>query len=139
MSANLDLVRSIYANWERGDFTSVEWAHPQIEFVIVGGPDPGEWRGIAGMAQGWRQWLAAWEGYRADVTEYRELGSGRVLTLGRIRGRGRTSGVTVANDFANVLDVRDGRVTRLCLYYGRERAFADLGLAPEGRAAAAPD
>ncbi|HEX2404959.1 MAG TPA: plastocyanin/azurin family copper-binding protein [Acidimicrobiia bacterium] len=31
-------MRSIYASWGRGDFSSVEWAHPEIEFVTDAGP-----------------------------------------------------------------------------------------------------
>ncbi len=132
-SANLDLVRSLYATWNRGDFSSVEWADPEIEFVIVGGPDPGSWRGVAGMEEGWRQWLIAWDSYKAEADEYRELDPERVVVFGRMSGRGKTSGVNVETEFANVLDLRDGKVTRLCLYSMRERALADLGLDPEAR------
>jgi ketosteroid isomerase-like protein len=129
MSENLDLVRSIYATWDRGDFSSTQWADPGIEFVIVGGPDPGSWTGVVGMAQGWRQWLSAWDNYNAEADEYRELDSDRVLVFGRMRGRGKTSGVNVETEFANLLHLRDRKVLRLCLYSNREHALADLGLA----------
>lgn len=40
-SANVELVRSIYAAWEHGDFSSTEWACPEIEFVVADGLHPG--------------------------------------------------------------------------------------------------
>jgi ketosteroid isomerase-like protein len=127
MSANLDLVRSIYATWGHGDFTSTEWADPGIEFAIVGGPDPGRWTGVVGMTQGWRQWLSAWDNYNAEADEYRELEGERVLVFGRMRGRGKSSGVSVETEFANLFHLRDGKVVRLCLSSG-ERALTELGL-----------
>ena len=128
MSENLDLVRSIFADWRRGEFSRTDWADPEIEYAIVGGPDPGKWHGLSAMAEGWRGWLAAWDDYRAEVDEYRELDDGRFLVLGRISGRGKTSGVDVETEFANLLEVRDGAVVALTLYTPRRAAFADLGL-----------
>jgi hypothetical protein len=89
--ANLDLVRSIVAAWEGGDFSSVEWAHPEIEYVRAGGP--GRWRRVSGMAEGFRDWLSAWEDYRSEAQEYREVDGERVLVLVRNSGRGKTSGL----------------------------------------------
>jgi hypothetical protein len=63
VSANLDLVRSICADWERGDCRTARWAHPAIHVVIVGGPDPGTWTGVAGMAEGWFRFLEAWDDF----------------------------------------------------------------------------
>jgi ketosteroid isomerase-like protein len=131
MSANVDLVRSIYAAWERGDFSTAEWAHPAIEFVIVGGPDPGSWRGVDGMAEGWYRFLEAWEDFHVTADEHRELDDERVLALIRRSGRGRASHMEVGemhSTAADVFYVCDGIVMRLVHYWERERALADLGL-----------
>jgi hypothetical protein len=133
MSANLDLVRSIFAAWERGDWSSVEWAHPEIEFDIADGPEPGVRIGVAAMAESWREWLSAWEGYRIEAEEFRELDEERVLVLNRYGGRGKTSGLEIGQaggmKAATLFHVRRNIVTRLVGYNNREHALADLGLA----------
>jgi ketosteroid isomerase-like protein len=127
MSENLDLVRAIYADWEHGDFHSTDWAHPDIEFVIIGGPTPARYHGLPGMARGMREFLTVWEEYRIEAEEYRELDGERILVLTRDSGRGRTSGVETVEERAHAIHLENGRVTRIATYWDRGRALADLG------------
>jgi ketosteroid isomerase-like protein len=130
-SANLDLVRSIYADWERGDWSRGDWADPEIEFVIADGPDPSSWAGLPAVAEGWRKFLSAWEGYRGEALEYREIDGERVCVLIQVRGRGKVSGLELGHASANVFTLRGGKVTRLVIYWQSEHALADLGLAAD--------
>jgi len=133
-SANVELVRSICAAWERGDFSSADWAHPEIEYVVADGPSPGRWTGRAGMAEGAREVLSAWRAVRYEAQEFRELDEERVLALYLVSGRGKTSGLELGPmraKGAGVFHIHGGKVTRLVSYFDRERTFADLALVPE--------
>ena len=128
---NVEVVRAIYVPWSRGDFSSAEWAHPEIEFTIADLPAPVTRTGLAGMAEAYRGWLSAWEEFRVDPEEFRELDDKRVLVLSHFSGRGKTSGLDVAQmdtKGAELFHVRGGTVTRLVIWGARERALADLGL-----------
>lgn len=131
VSQNLNLVRSIYADWERGDFSSTEWADPDIEYVVADGPDAGNWTGLAGMASAVRGELNAWEYLHVEAGEFRELDGERVLVLDHRRSRGKRSGLDlgpVHTQAVHIFHIRGGKVTRLVAYRDRTLALADLGL-----------
>jgi ketosteroid isomerase-like protein len=111
-SANLELARRVCAEWERGDYTSYDWADPEIEFVLADGPDPGRWHGPAGMAEGWGTRLRAWEDFRQEAEEYLELAQ-------------------ISHRSAGLFEIRDGAVTRFAAYFDHRRALRDSGLAPD--------
>jgi ketosteroid isomerase-like protein len=133
VSENLDLVRSIFADWQRGDFSRSDWADPDIEFAIADGPAPGSWVGRREMARAWRDVLGAWGNWQVEVEEFRELDSERVLVLVGASARGKTSGISIeamrgSATGANLFQIRSGKVTRLVVYFLSDRALADLGL-----------
>ena len=128
---NVELVRSIYADWERGEFDSADWAHPEIEYVFVDGPDPGSWTGRVEMAEQFGAWLGLWVEFRLKADEYRRLGAEDVIVLDHFSGHGRTSGLDLGEIQARgawVFCIRDRKVTRMTRYMDRDRALADLGL-----------
>jgi hypothetical protein len=131
VSQNVELVRSINEAWERGDYSSTEWADPEIEFVVADGPEPCSGKGLIGLGQAWGAWLSAWEDVRVWVDEYRDLDDERVLILQRKSGRGKHSGLEIGEmhaKSATICHIRGGKVTKMILYYERENALADLGL-----------
>jgi hypothetical protein len=94
------------------------------------------------LAEGTRHRLDAWEGFRVAADEFRALDEDHVLVLGRLGGRGKMSGLELEQMQANaavLFEVSRGEVTRLVVYMNRHRAFADLGLAPEAKAAEQPE
>ena len=133
---NLDLVRSIYAAWERGDYSSTEWAHPEIEWEFAAdGPSPRGGTGLAGMAKDWREYIDAFEKLHHQADKYLEIDGERVLVLQRLIGRGKTSGLDIdqvpSQGGAVLFHVRDRKVTRLVGYFHREGALADFGLSEQ--------
>ena len=130
-SESLDVVRSILAAHESGDYSSAEWADPDIEYAIVGGLTPGNWKGLAAMAGGARDLFAVWKDHRTVAEGYRLLDSERVLVLVHVDARGKASGIALPESqskMALLYQVRDGKVVKHVVYLDRANAFADLGV-----------
>jgi ketosteroid isomerase-like protein len=138
-SANVDLVCAIYAAWKRGDFSSANWADPEIEYIVAGGPAPWRWTELAGMRAAWLEWSGELKDIRTQADEYRELDDDRVLVLVHRTGRAKSSGIELdqmQTQGAHVHHVRGSKVIRLVHYWDSRRALADLGLTHDCEASA---
>ena len=128
-SVNLELVQSIYADWERGDFSQTpRWADEGIEWARFGGQGAGAWTGQEAITQAIGELLGSFDDIRALADHYEEVDDNRVLVLTRWSGRAHDTGSEVELLRANLFRISDGRIARLIFYWDRNRALADLGL-----------
>jgi ketosteroid isomerase-like protein len=99
------------------------------EIVFVGA-EPGlvdlSYRGLAGLAEGWRDWLAPWRSYEAEPEEFVDAGQDVVL-LARLRGETKHDGVTIEQPAAAIWTIEAGRVVRLVFHLDRRAALESVG------------
>jgi ketosteroid isomerase-like protein len=126
--ANLEVVKQIFRDWARGDFSSADWADPQIEFRIPG-PDSHVHHGVESMGRAWAEWLDAFDAFSVFAESFRDAGD-KVVVEQIFRGKGKGSGVPIDEmPGAAVLTLRDGKVIRFEGYTTLEAALDSAGIA----------
>jgi ketosteroid isomerase-like protein len=68
-----------------------------------------------------------WEEFQTVIEEFRDLGD-RVLTLGHMAGRGAGSGLQIDTPLGQVIDFRDGKISRVHNYLDQGKALRAAGL-----------
>lgn len=132
MSAELvQLVEKGYEAWNSGDrgwvlehmSEDVEWVTPPED------PDPGTYRGYAGVEQYWAQWRAAVGQLQFKIEQTIDAGDS-VVVIARRQGRGEHSGLQVSDQVIQVFDFEQGKCVRVHEYYDRDAALSSVRKEP---------
>jgi ketosteroid isomerase-like protein len=125
---NVDAVRQVCADWERGNWASAaELFDPEleVEFSTTSFPDAGTYRGGRAVLDAWRRWLEVWDDFRMDLEDLIDNGE-RIVALNRLHGRGKESGVPVDRDVGVVFDVEAGVIKHM-VFCDRQAAIDAAG------------
>ena len=124
--ADIALLNGVLEEWEQGEFFDGEPYADDVVF-IRSGPDGGEYRGIEALSAAWRDFLAAWEGFRIQTERVVAGDAGVYVLLIQLKARGKGSGVAIDAEVANVVTMRDGRIARLEMFWDRDAALVAAG------------
>ena len=101
---------------------------PDFEMHLIGiTGEPVHYIGVAGIREFFRDVSESWESFRFEATEIRDLGD-RVLVLADVRARGRASGAEVADRWAWIIELSDGKAASLRGFVDQREALAAAGL-----------
>jgi len=112
-------VDGLFAELATDDF---EW-YPGIVRAL----DGGGYREREGVERFAADTSENWAELQINAEEFRDLGD-RVLVLGRMKGRGKGSGVPVNQPFVTILDFRGDRIWRSRVYLDRAEGLRVAGL-----------
>jgi ketosteroid isomerase-like protein len=129
---NVEIVRAMVAAAETGDWdTALEGFDPEVELDQRRMPDGGIYKTPGGVRKFYERWLGSWDQLRVESKGVIAAPDGRVISLLRISGRGRGSGIDVAMEAADVFTLRDGKVIRMVGFPDRAEALEAVGLSEQ--------
>jgi hypothetical protein len=130
-SSDVALFERMFEEWRQGEFWNPEPYTDDVVFVRSG-PDGGEYHGLSGLTEAWRDFLGAWKDFRIIGEGVVPGNPGVYVLLLRLQGRGQGSGVTIDAEVANLVKMRDGRVAWLEMCWDREAALRAAGAPRDG-------
>src|SRR5256714_13737806 len=111
-----------------------EFWDPDIDWRAAEGAidDVGEMHGQVAVRRYMEDWIDTFDDYSVVVEELRDVGDDRVLSIQRVKGRAKLSGVETVLRYAVVSTVRDGKVVRAREDLSVEEALKAGGVEGEG-------
>lgn len=123
---DVEVVRAIHERWRRGD-SARELFDPEIEWSTPH-PDGSAIRGREELLALLRRSAGAWQDFRLELDEIRDVGGHRDLVLFLESARGRVSGLETRVRPTGIWTVRDGRAISFKAYGDRTEALEPVGL-----------
>ena len=127
---NVELVEGTWAAFQRGDVAAMRaTCHPDVLIVQPPEvPDTKTYSGLAGVKEAVEDWPKQWDDFQFEVLELIDVSDTQLVSVTRHRGHGAMSGIEVDAIVAYVHTIRDGKLTRLDMFFSKEQALEATGL-----------
>lgn len=129
MSELTNRLRTAYEGFGRRDLEAVlSVMDPEIEWDATDAlAHTGVYQGHEGVAEYLGSLSEAWQEFHLNPEQFTESGDGaHVMVLGSVQGKLAPDGQDVEARFAHVLQLEEGRVTRLKVCLDREAALREM-------------
>ena len=125
---NVEIVRRMYQAVQSGD-TATARSFFDPEFIVDASarPDGATGRGWDAMVRIIGEWMDAFEGWREEIEEVRDIGD-QVVAVATQRGRSKLTGIDVEARYAVVYEISGRRITRMTLHRTPAEALDAAGL-----------
>jgi ketosteroid isomerase-like protein len=122
-----EMIDAVVTAFGRQDLDALErWVQPDAVFDWSRSINDvrGVYEGLDGMRAALKRFFEPWDDVSWEVTGVTELADERLLVRTRVTGRGRSSGIEIEAEGAQVWKLRESRLARVTMYQGPEDALA---------------
>jgi ketosteroid isomerase-like protein len=125
---NVEIVERMLALFHAGDAEgALACFSPDVAADASRRPDGRTGRGREELSRIIGEWMATWEDWTEVIHEIRDLGD-RVIVAATQQGRGKGSGVEIAQHYATIYEFRGGEIASMTLYPTADEALEAAGL-----------
>ena len=128
---SVDVVQALFEATARRDADAARpLLDPHVEWDMSGLPFPdlaGVYRGHDEVFAWWLRYFDAWDECGFEIVDVVHDVNGELVVVTRAWGRGR-DGIAVDRSFANLMEIRDGKLTRNHAFQDQAQALEAAGL-----------